>query len=125
MPLRWQVLHDQKLIHIVADGIVTLQDMEEHFDALVLENALPYAKLFDATRVDPSYDDHDMLMMGARLTAYTSTMGSGPLAVFGKGKALKTAFKRFVNMSPSERPAMLFKTEAEARVWLAQRNSPG
>ncbi len=123
MPLRWEILHPQKLIHIVAEGAVVLKDMEAHFDALVVANALPYAKLFDATRLAPVYDDHDVLMMGARLSAYTATMGSGPLAVFGEGEALKTAFKRFVNISPSKRPANLFKTEAEARAWLAEQTS--
>jgi len=123
MPLRWEILHSQKLIHIVADGVVTLKDMEEHFDALVVANALPYAKLFDAMRVAPVYDDHDVMMLGARLSAYTATSGSGPLAVFGEGQALKTVFKRFVNVSPSQRPAMLFKTEAEARTWLAAKTA--
>ena len=50
MPLRWNIFHDQKLVHIVAEGPITLKDMEEHFDAIVVAEAMPYAKLFDATR---------------------------------------------------------------------------
>lgn len=81
MPLRWEILHPQKLIHIVAEGPVTLKEMEEHFDALVVANVLAYAKLFDATNAQPVYGDDDVLAMGARLSAYTATMPSGPLAV--------------------------------------------
>ena len=121
MPLRWEILHSQKLIHIVAEGTVTLPEMEEHFDALVVANALPYAKLFDATRADPVYSDDDVMTMGARLSAYTANFGSGPLAVVGLSDAVRAAFKRFVNISPSKRPAALFKTEAEARAWLAKQ----
>lgn len=124
MALRWKIHHDQKLIHIVADGTVTLKDMEEHFDALVVENALGYAKLFDASKVDPQYTDHDVLMMGARLSAYTATMDSGPLAAFGTSDAVHKAFARFVNISPSKRPARLFETEAQARKWLASLSAP-
>ena len=123
MPLRWEFLHPQKLIHIVAEGSVTLKEMEEHFDAIVVANAMSYAKLFDATRATPVYDDHDVLMMGARLSAYTATLESGPLAVVGEGHALELVFRRFVNVSPSLRPAALFRTEAEARAWLAARTA--
>jgi hypothetical protein len=112
MPLRWEILHSEKLIHVVAEGEVTLKEMEEHFDALVVANALAYSKLFDATRLKPVYDDADVMAMGARLSAYTSHFASGPLAVV-------LAFKRFVNISPSKRPAALFSTEKKARAWLA------
>lgn len=119
MPLRWEILHDRKLVHIMAEGPVTLKDMEAHFDALVVADALPYAKLFNATAVQPAYDDDDVMAMGARLSAYTATMKSGPLAVVAADEAAREAFQRFVNVSPSRRPARLFATEAEARAWLA------
>lgn len=119
MPLRWDIQHAEKLVHVVAEGPVTLQHMEQHFDALVVANALGYSKLFDASRLEPVYSDHDVMMLGARLSAYTSTFDSGPLAVVGQSEEAHTAFKRFVNISPSKRPAKLFATEGEARAWLA------
>ena len=90
----------------------------------LLLNKGEIAKLFDATLIEPKYDDHDVLMMGARLSAYTATLESGPLAVVGRGVELETAFRRFVNISPSNRPAALFKTEAQARAWLAEKADP-
>ena len=119
MPLRWEILHDQRLVHVIAEGPVTLKEMEAHFDALVVAEALPYSKLFDATAVLPVYDDDDVMAMGARLSAYTATMKSGPLAVVAADEGVHEVFKRFVNVSPSKRPARLFASEAEARAWLA------
>jgi len=119
MPLRWDIRHEEKLIHVVAEGEVTLKEMEAHFDALVVANALAYSKLFDATRLKPVYDDADVMAMGARLSAYTSHFPSGPLAVVGHDDAVVLAFKRFVNILPSKRPAAIFKTEKKARAWLA------
>ncbi len=58
--------------------------------------------------------------MGARLSAYTATLKSGPLAVIGLNEKARSAFRRFVNISPAKRPARLFKTEAEARAWLEE-----
>ena len=124
MPLRWEILHAQKLVHIVAEGPVTRQELEEHFDAIVVADAMPYAKLFDATLAEPKYNDDDVMLMGARLSAYTATLESGPLAVVGRDPAVRTAFSRFVNISPSKRPAGMFKTEAEARAWLATQVKP-
>jgi len=125
MPLRWEIHHPQKLIHIVAEGKVTAQELEKHFDALVVENVLSYSKLFDARQAEPMYSDHDVMMMGARLSAYVANFESGPLAVIGQGPAVEEAFARFVNISPSKRPAALFKTEAEARAWLeSQKDGP-
>ena len=124
MPLRWQILHPQKLVHIVAEGKVTLKEMEEHFDAILVADAMPYAKLFDATNAEPIYSDDDVMTMGARLSAYTATVASGPLAVVGLTDLVEETFRRFVNISPSKRPARLFKTEAEALVWLTANPRP-
>lgn len=124
MPLRWEILHPQKLVHIVAEGPVTLEEMEAHFDAILVADAMPYAKLFDATRAEPIYSDDDVMTMGARLSAYTATVASGPLAVVGLSEAVEITYRRFINVSPSKRPTRLFKTEAEARAWLATQTTP-
>lgn len=122
MPVRWDIRHSEKLVHIVAEGPVTAKDLEEHFDALAVAGAMGYAKLFDARRAVPVYSDHDVLMMGARLSAYTATLPTGPLAVVGDGDTVAGAFLRFVNMSPAKRPARLFATEQQARDWLATQS---
>lgn len=124
MPIRWDISHPEKFVHIVAEGQVTMKEMEDHFDALMVADALRYAKLFDISKGDPIYRDEDVMMMGARLSAYTSTMASGPLAVVGAGEFLEMTFRRFVNISPSKRPAKLFTTEAKARAWLATQSTP-
>jgi hypothetical protein len=124
MPLRWEILHPPKLVHVVADGPVGLKDMEAFFDAVVVADAMPYAKLFDATKVSPVYDDHDVMMMGARLSAYSTKFKSGPLAVVGDSDWMRQGFQRFINIAPLKRPAAIFKTEAEARAWLATQPLP-
>ena len=124
MPLRWEIRHPEKFVHIVAEGPVTLKEMEAHFDAILVADAMPYAKLFDISKGDPIYTDDDVMTMGARLSAYTSTVASGPLAVVGQGEFLEMTFRRFVNISPSKRPARLFKTEVQARAWLATQSTP-
>ena len=119
MPLRWVIDHPERFIQIVADGPVTLVEMEEHFDAIAVAEAMGYAKLFDMSRIEPVYNDDDVMAMGARLSAYTATMESGPLAVVGQSEEMAMIFRRFVNVSPSQRPAQFFATQRAARDWLA------
>jgi hypothetical protein len=124
VPVRWEISHPEKLVFVVVEGEVTLQQMEDHFDALVVANALGYRKLVDATGAEPTYNDGDVMTLGARLSAYASNFPAGPLAVIGTSDALRDAYRRFVNIAPSDRPARLFKNEADARVWLAQQPLP-
>ncbi len=105
-------------VHIVAEGQVVLKEMEEHFDALFVANAMGYAKLVDVTKARPVYSDDDVMMMGARLSAYAAKLPSGPLAVVGMAN-MRGVFKLFVHISPSDRPAKYFASEVKARAWLA------
>jgi hypothetical protein len=102
----------------VGEGPVTIEQLEEHFDAIAVANAMGYAKLFDASLVQPRYTDDDVMRMGARLSAYTANLPSGPLAVVGQSEEVLITFRRFVNISPSTRPAQIFTSEAAARAWL-------
>jgi len=124
LPLRWQIDHAEKFVHIVAEGPITIEQMEEHFDAIAVANAMGYAKLFDANRAQPLYTDDDVMRMGARLSAYTANLPSGPLAVLGQSEEMLLTFRRFINISPSKRPARIFKDEAEARAWLRTQRGP-
>src|SRR4029453_19143602 len=103
-----------------AGGGRALPEMEEHLDALAVADVLQYCKLFDATKADPIYTDQDVMPMGSRARTYPATLKSGPLAVIGLNEKARSAFRRFVNISPAKRPARLFKTEAEARAWLKE-----
>src|SRR5215213_6659304 len=105
MPLKWEIFHDQKLVHIVAQGQVTLPEMEEHFDALAVADVLQYGKLFDATAADPIYTDQDVMAMGARLSAYTAMLKSGPLAVIASARRHARHFDgSSTSRPPSGRP---------------------
>jgi hypothetical protein len=118
MPMRWEIDHPRRFVHVVAEGPLTRQDMEEHFDALFVANAMGYTKLVDITNARPIYVDDDVMAMGARLSAYTAKLPSGPLAVVGMAN-MRGVFKLFVHLSPSDRPAKYFASEVKARAWLA------
>lgn len=80
MPIRGTIERDRKLVLIRTEGQVTLKDVEAYLDDLVVNDAMVFAKLFDASDLVPVADDSELMELGARMRAYAQTMGSGPLA---------------------------------------------
>ena len=54
MPIRWTISREERLVVATTEGVVTLKDVEAYLDALVVADAMPYAKLFDASDIDPA-----------------------------------------------------------------------
>jgi hypothetical protein len=50
MPLKWTIDRAQRLVTVIADGEVTLEQGEEYLDTIVVADTMPYAKLLDYTR---------------------------------------------------------------------------
>ena len=118
MAIRWEALPPEKLLLVTGEGTVTLKEVEVYLDEIVTAGAMPYAKLFDATKVDPKYDNHDIMMLGARMSAYRATLKGGPLAFVVTGGPTYEAIRRYINLTPAERAVAVFTTVPQARGWL-------
>jgi hypothetical protein len=118
MPIRWTISHEERLVLAATEGVVTLKDIETYLDALVVADAAPYAKLFDASNVDLQVTDHDVMMLGARMRAYVATWPSGPIAFVVTTRQAREFVDRFLNLAAASRPANIFRTADEARRWL-------
>ena len=126
MPLRWKISHDERLVTVTTDGPITLRDVEAYFDAVVVANAQPYAKLFDASGMVAELSDDDMMAIGARMSAYVRDQGQpgGPAAfVVTTGVALEF-IERYLNLMPSSRQAKICGTVDEAHRWLEEQVRP-
>jgi hypothetical protein len=119
MAIRWEALHPEKLLLVTGEGTVTLKDVELYLDQIVTAGAMPYAKLFDATKVDPQYTDHDIMMLAARMSAYRATLKGGSLAFVVADGPVFEAVQRYINLAPAERAVAVFPTVPEAQAWLA------
>ncbi|UYN95965.1 MAG: hypothetical protein KIT25_03195 [Enhydrobacter sp.] len=118
MPLRWEVDHDQRLVVVTADGLVQLEDVEQYLDAIVIEDAMPYRKIFDATRIVPVATDDDVMLLGARMRAYVATLEGGPLAFVVTTPEARVFVDRYINLTGARRPVRIFSRVEDARAWL-------
>lgn len=118
MPISVTVDHDARLVRSIATGQVTFQDTWGYHEALVLADALPYAKLMDATGATFVHDDEEMMQLGARVSAYGEVKNRGPVAVVARNLEQHTMLRRYFNLTGGAFPTAIFGTEFEARAWL-------
>jgi hypothetical protein len=120
MPIHFAIDHDKRYVEARAEGETGLEDVETFLDAVVLQGALPYRKLFDGRLAVAVYNDNDIMMLGARMSAYAANLEPrGAVAFIAAREAASDLAKRFLNLSKSSRPGQVFLEEGLARKWLA------
>ena len=118
MPIDYTIDHDKRLVQARVVGVIALKDIEAFTDAVVAQNALTYRKLFDGSRGDGSYDDHDVMMLAARAAAYATLAKRGPLALVPRPTHGAELAKRYVNLGKFTGQAQIFGTAEEGLKWL-------
>ncbi|WP_428683267.1 hypothetical protein [Reyranella sp.] len=118
MPIEYTIDHDKRLVQARVVGVIALKDIEAFTDAVVAQNALTYRKLFDGSRGDGTYDDHDVMMLAARAAAYATLARRGSLALVPRPGVGAELAKRYINLGKFEGQAQIFDTSDEALTWL-------
>jgi hypothetical protein len=120
MPIEFTIDHNKRYVEARAVGDTTREDVENFLDAVVLQGALPYRKLFDGRLAVAVYNDNDIMMLGARMSAYAANLEPrGAVAFIAANEAASDLAMRFLNLSKSSRPGKVFLEEEPARKWLA------
>jgi hypothetical protein len=123
MPISFTIDHAQNLVRARAEGNISLADIEEFTDAIMVENAMPYRKLFDGRGASGKYDDQDLMQLAARISAYASVERRGALALVPSEEYIDLA-KRFINLGKTGRPARVFTNPEDALEWLLDQPDP-
>ncbi len=118
MPTKWTISHPDRMVTVQAAGEITLADAEEYLDALVVADAMPYAKLLDCTTTTTHADDDEMMRLGARMRAYASILKGGPLVFGVTAPETHDYVRRYINLAAADRPVKIVKTVDQARDWL-------
>jgi gamma-glutamyl phosphate reductase len=123
MPLKWTISHPDRMVTMQAEGEITLTEAEEYLDALVVADAMAYAKLVDCSTMVTHVSDDEMMMLGARMRAYASVMKGGPLVFVVTSPELNDYVRRYINLAAAERPVKIVRTVDEARAWLKTQDT--
>ncbi len=120
MAVEYRIDHEKGFVTVRAHGPVVLQELLDYFDALVVQDAMGYPKLFDAREAEPCLSDDDVMVLGARVSAYGAHEPRGPIAAVTMREDASAVLQRFMNLGGAERPMRLFGTIEEARRWLGR-----
>jgi hypothetical protein len=118
MPIHLTIDHEARLVHATLEGLVAVKDVEDFLDAVVAQDALPYRKLVDGRTATGTYNDDDVMALGARLSAYASIARRGALAIVAPVDSSMELSDRLINLGKSDRPAKVFRSIDDARQWL-------
>jgi len=116
VPVTFTIDHERRLVQARAEGEIGVKDIEALLDAIVVENALPYRKLFDGRKAIAKYTD-DLQLVAARIRLYSNIERRGPLALVTAPDQRELA-DRFVELRKGDSPARVFLEEDEALRWL-------
>ena len=118
MPIKWTISHPDRMVTVQIDGEVTLPEGEAYLDAVVVADAMPYAKLLDCTTMVTHVTDDEMMRLGARMRAYASILKGGPLVFVVTRPEIEDYVRRYINLAGGDRPVKIVKTVDQARDWL-------
>ena len=120
MPINVKVDRARRYVEAVAEGEVSLEDIEEFLDAVMVSDALPYRKLFDGRTAYGQYTDEEVMRLAARLSAYASLGRRGAVALVSSVKYYDLA-TRVLNLDRREQPGRVFVDIDAARRWLEEQ----
>ncbi len=119
MPIATTINDAKRLVEAQGSGVLVLNDIVEFFDTVVVNQAMSYAKIFDAGDCSVQLSDADMMELGARVSAYAAFEPRGPIGIVlpnGRGWDISG---RFLNLGGAKRPGKVFETKKQALAWLA------
>lgn len=118
MPVDFKFDHENRLVIARAHGRVVLQEILDYSDAVTINEAASYAKLFDARDMDPQLSDDEVMVLGVRVSAYAAYDPRGAVAAVATTPAARDAVRRYMNFAGAKRSMQLFATVEDARAWL-------
>jgi hypothetical protein len=121
VPVDFTFDHENRVVIATAHGRVVLQEILDYFDAVTINQAASYAKLFDAREMDPQLSDDDVMGLGARVSAYAAYDPRGAVAAVAVTVEAREAVHRYMNFAGAKRPMRLFTSMEDAREWLLRQ----
>ena len=128
MPLTWKVLHDDRLVHAVATGELSPDDIQGYLGSLIAERAMPYGKIFDVTAATALQSPERLGEVGDTVRLYDKMqLGQiGALAIVVGSVPEQVAYaEAFVRAASARRPVRMFGDVAAARAWLVALRDAG
>ena len=118
MPLSYKIDHEKRFVSAKTSGVVSLDDILVYYEALVVQEAMSYHKLFDASEGDLQLSDDDLMTLGAWVSAFSQYDPRGPIAILCTTQQTENTMRRYMNLGGAKRPVKMFRSRTRAMKWL-------
>ena len=123
VPVDFDIDHDKRFVYARTHGVIVLQEILDYFDAITVQGAASYPKLFDAREGTPELSDDDVMVLGARVSAYAAFDPRGAVAAVATTEDARISLRRYMNFAGARRQMRLFSSIDDARAWLLSDDS--
>ena len=118
MPLSYKIDPGKRFVTVQTAGVVTLDDILVYYEALVVQAAMAYHKLFDASDCDLQLNDDDLMTLGAWVSAFSQYDPRGPIAILCTSQETENTMRGYMNLGGAKRPVKMFRSRTRALKWL-------
>jgi hypothetical protein len=119
MPLTFKIDHEKRFVNVYTEGVVTLDDVLQYYEGIVVQEAMQYPKLFDASTCEMRLSDEDLMTLGAWVSAYSQHDPRGPIAILCTTEHNENTMRRYMNLGGAKRAAKMFRSKTRALKWLS------
>jgi hypothetical protein len=124
VPLDFKISHDDQIVHAVAVGEVSADEIQAFLGSIIADQAMQYGKLFDISQITRLADADRLSEVGDTIRLYDKMkLGPmGPLAIV-TGSALQriSYAQTFLATATAQRAVRIFNHSEEAIAWLRAR----
>jgi len=120
MPLHWVINSRERLMTIVAEGLVRKDEANSYLDVMVGARAGGYRRLFDGSHGEPDLTQDDIMELAVRMRGIQQLGRPGPLAIVMPRDKYDQFARMLGILAVPERPMQFFNDVEAARAWLEE-----
>lgn len=120
MPLHWVIDSRERLMTIVAEGLVRKDEANSYLDVMVGARAGGYRRLFDGSHGEPDLTQEDIMELAVRMRGIQQLGRPGPLAIVMPRDKYDQFARMLGILAVPERPMQFFSNVEAARAWLEE-----
>ena len=120
MPLHWVINSRERLMTIVAEGLVRKDETNTYLDVMVGARAGGYRRLFDGSHGEPDLTQDDIMELAVRMRGIQQLGRPGPLAIVMPRDKYDQFARMLGILAVPERPMQFFSDVEAARAWLEE-----
>ena len=120
MPLYWTIDARERLMTIVAEGVVRKEEANAYLDVMVGARAGGYRRLFDGSHGEADISQGEIMELAVRMRGIQQLGRPGPLAIVMPRDKYDQFARMLGILAVPERPMQFFSDVEAARAWLEE-----